>query len=172
LELQNPPAEGEQGTNCLDCEMYKKLGEVCVVEHGKRFLWEYCKDFRPEVKLSDYNELMRTVRKEIAIERKKNRQKKKRELALLKKDESKSKKARKSVDVSKRGKLKIHKAPKKEPESATIEERKPSPRSRSSLRAKEAHITNDLSNKSKKKKIAKQLTLGEASQDSNVTAGS
>ena len=69
----------DYGTNCKDCERYQKLGDVCAVEHGKKFLWDFCKDFDPIVKLPDYKDLMRTVKKEQAQERQKVREKKERE---------------------------------------------------------------------------------------------
>ena len=72
-------AEHDYGTNCRDCERYKILGDVCVVEHGKKFLWEYCKDFESIVVLPDYKELMRTVRSDMALERRKVKEKKERE---------------------------------------------------------------------------------------------
>ncbi|HKW04313.1 MAG TPA: hypothetical protein VJN71_03340 [Nitrososphaerales archaeon] len=84
MEIQE--TSGESGTNCLECERYKTLGEVCVIEHGKKFLWEFCRDFQPEVKLPEYDELMRTVRKDIALQRVKEKQKKKRERALKQKE--------------------------------------------------------------------------------------
>ena len=76
----------DAGTNCLDCDRYKALGEVCVIEHGKKFLWEFCKDFQPQVQLPEYDELMRSVRKDMALERKKQREKKEREKALKEKE--------------------------------------------------------------------------------------
>jgi hypothetical protein len=76
-------------TNCIDCERYKKLGEVCVIEHGKKFLWEYCKDFQPEVKLPQYEELMKTVKHDMAEERRKVREKKKKEIANRRKEREK-----------------------------------------------------------------------------------
>jgi ATPase subunit of ABC transporter with duplicated ATPase domains len=69
----------DYGTNCNDCERYRKLGDICVIEHGKKFLWEYCRDFTPLVVLPDYKELMRSVRQEQALERKKLREKRLRE---------------------------------------------------------------------------------------------
>ncbi len=71
LEQTEDIVKSDYGTNCVDCERYQKLGEICVLEHGKHFLWEYCRDFEPKVVLPEYNELMRTVRKEMALERKK-----------------------------------------------------------------------------------------------------
>ena len=53
-----------------------------MIEHGKKFLWEFCKDFQPQVQLPEYDELMRSVRKDMALERKKQREKKEREKAL------------------------------------------------------------------------------------------
>jgi hypothetical protein len=84
--------EQNSGTNCTDCERYKKLGEVCVIEHGKKFLWEYCKDFEPEVKLPEYDELMKTVKEDMALERSKIREKRKREIAIRRKEREKKRK--------------------------------------------------------------------------------
>lgn len=84
--------ERNSGTNCVDCERYKKLGEVCVLEHGKKFLWEYCKDFEPEVKLPEYDELMKTVKQDMATERSRIRQKKKKEIVVRRKEREKKKK--------------------------------------------------------------------------------
>ncbi|MCL4519301.1 MAG: hypothetical protein M1587_08905 [Thaumarchaeota archaeon] len=72
-------AEHDYGTDCKDCERYRTLGDICVVEHGKKFLWEYCKDFEPVVVLPEYKELMRSVRSEMALERKKAKEKRERE---------------------------------------------------------------------------------------------
>jgi ATPase subunit of ABC transporter with duplicated ATPase domains len=69
----------DYGTNCVDCDRYTKLGDVCVLEHGKKFLWEFCRDFVPKVELPDYNDLMRTVKQEQAVERQKAKEKKERE---------------------------------------------------------------------------------------------
>lgn len=69
----------DYGTNCVDCDRYRKLGDVCVIEHGKKFLWEYCRDFVPQVVLPEYKDLMRTVKQEQAAERQKVRDKKERE---------------------------------------------------------------------------------------------
>lgn len=69
----------DYGTNCVDCERYKKLGDVCVIEHGKKFLWEFCRDFVPKVVLPDYNDLMRTVKQDQALERQKVKERKERE---------------------------------------------------------------------------------------------
>lgn len=96
LEIQEIPPK-DWGTNCVDCARYKTLGEVCVIEHGKKFLWEFCRDFQLEVKLPEYDELMRTVKKEMAIERKKVRQKKKRERTLHQKEMEQSRKAKKKA---------------------------------------------------------------------------
>jgi hypothetical protein len=84
--------EQNSGTNCVDCERYKKLGEVCVLEHGKKFLWEYCKDFEPEVKLPEYDELMKTVKQDMATERSRIREKKKKEIAVRRKEREKKRK--------------------------------------------------------------------------------
>ena len=69
----------DYGTDCRNCERYQKLGDVCVVEHEKKFLWEYCRDFVPQVVLPDYKDLMRSVRLDQALERKKLKDKKDRE---------------------------------------------------------------------------------------------
>ena len=50
-----------------------------MIEHGKKFQWEYCRDFNPKVVLPDYRELMRSVRTDQALERKKEKEKKERE---------------------------------------------------------------------------------------------
>jgi hypothetical protein len=71
--------EVDYGTNCKSCERYEKLGDVCAVEHGKKFLWEFCRDFVQQVELPDYKELMKTVRQDMALERQKEREKKERE---------------------------------------------------------------------------------------------
>lgn len=71
--------EHDFGTDCKDCERYQKLGDVCVIEHGKKFLWEYCRDFVPQVVLPDYRELMKTVKLEQADERRKLRDRRERE---------------------------------------------------------------------------------------------
>lgn len=69
----------DYGTNCKDCERYQKLGDICMIEHGKKFVWEYCRDFAPTVVLPDYKELMRSVRADHALERKKEKEKKEKE---------------------------------------------------------------------------------------------
>ena len=69
----------DYGTNCKDCERYRKLGDVCVIEHGKKFLWEYCRDFEQQVVLPDYKDLMRSVREDQALERKKEKEKRERD---------------------------------------------------------------------------------------------
>ncbi len=69
----------DYGTNCKDCERYQKLGDICMIEHGKKFQWEYCRDFNPKVVLPDYRELMRSVREDHALERKKDKEKKEKE---------------------------------------------------------------------------------------------
>lgn len=92
MKLESGIVEENTGTNCNDCERYKNLGDVCVIEHGKKFLWEYCKDFEPEVVLPDYKELMSTVRKDLAAERKKLVNRKKRERAIKRHELAKAKK--------------------------------------------------------------------------------
>jgi hypothetical protein len=69
----------DYGTNCKDCQRYPKLGDICLIEHGKKFQWEFCRDFDPVVVLPDYNELMRSVRADHALERKKAKEKKEKE---------------------------------------------------------------------------------------------
>ena len=69
----------DYGTNCKDCERYGKLGDVCLIEHGKKFFWEFCRDFVPKVVLPDYKDLMRSVRQEQLLERKRLKEKKIRE---------------------------------------------------------------------------------------------
>ena len=69
----------DYGTNCKDCERYQKLGDICMIEHGKKYQWEYCRDFTASVVLPDYKELMRSVREDRALERKKEKEKKEKE---------------------------------------------------------------------------------------------
>jgi hypothetical protein len=78
------------GTNCLDCEKYKKLGDVCTVEHGKKNYSDFCSDYEDKFSLPDYNELMRDVRKDMALQRKKAKDKKKRERAKVKRQNRES----------------------------------------------------------------------------------
>jgi hypothetical protein len=77
--IANKETQRDYGTDCRQCQRYKTLGDVCVVEHGKKFLWEFCKDFEPEIVLPDYKELMRSVRTDMATERRKEKEKKQRE---------------------------------------------------------------------------------------------
>jgi len=86
LQKSNRVIQQDYGTNCKDCELYKKLGDVCVVEHDKKFLWEYCRDFVPQVVLPDYRELMRSVKHDQALERQKLHEKKEREKKKKKKE--------------------------------------------------------------------------------------
>jgi hypothetical protein len=79
-------------TNCVDCERYRKLGDLCVLEHGKKFLWEYCKDFQASVELPDYDELMKSVKQDLSSERKKIRERKKKEVAQRRKAREQAKK--------------------------------------------------------------------------------
>jgi hypothetical protein len=69
----------DYGTNCKDCQRYQKLGDICMIEHGKKFQWEYCGDFEPVVVLPDYKELMRSVRADHVLERKRLKEKKEKE---------------------------------------------------------------------------------------------
>jgi hypothetical protein len=69
----------DYGTNCKDCQRYHKLGDICMIEHGKKFQWEFCRDFEAIVELPDYMELMRSVRADHALERKKLKEKKDKE---------------------------------------------------------------------------------------------
>lgn len=88
-------------TNCVDCDRYKQLGEVCVIEHGKKFLWEYCKDFQAEVKLPDYNDLMKAVKHDMAFERRKIKEKKKKEILARRKVREREKKEKLRLKRSK-----------------------------------------------------------------------
>lgn len=94
MEIELGAGEQNSKTNCVDCERYSKLGEVCVLEHGKRFLWEFCKDFQSKVDLPEYDELMKTVKHDLAQERKKVREKKKKEIAQRRKEREKIKQER------------------------------------------------------------------------------
>jgi len=130
----------DYGTNCKDCEHYRKLGDVCVVEHGKKFLWEYCRDFEPQVVLPDYRELMRSVRADQVLERKKEKVKRVRERKRklkerAEKEEERKKKHRTRLrrrryrlkkrmlkEKEKSAKTKAISKPKKVPEDSAIHE--------------------------------------------------
>jgi hypothetical protein len=34
-------------TDCRKCSTYARLGEICPIEHGKTYYWEFCRDFKP-----------------------------------------------------------------------------------------------------------------------------
>ena len=85
----------DYGTSCSDCERYRKLGDICMIEHGKKFQWEYCRDFVPEVVLPDYKELMRSVRADRALERKKENERKDKEKRKRLKEKSEKEELRK-----------------------------------------------------------------------------
>jgi hypothetical protein len=93
--LANEASPRDYGTDCRQCERYKTLGDVCVVEHGKKFLWEFCKDFEPEVVLPEYKELMQSVRSEMAAEKRKEKEKKQRERRKKQKEKEAAKEERK-----------------------------------------------------------------------------
>lgn len=116
--------EQNSKTNCLDCERYKRLGEVCVLEHGKKFLWQFCKDFQTDVKLPDYEELMKTVRQDLALQRKKIREKKKKEVAQRKKEREVRKKEKLREKRSRIAKKVWEKRKKKEEKEAARKEAK------------------------------------------------
>jgi hypothetical protein len=84
----------DYGTNCRDCQRYKKLGDICMIEHGKKFQWEFCRDFEPVVVLPDYNELMKSVRADHALERKKEKEKKEKEKRRRQKEREEKKELR------------------------------------------------------------------------------
>lgn len=109
----------DYGTDCKDCERYRKLGDVCVIEHGKKFLWEFCRDFVPLVKLPDYNELMRTVRQEQALERQKTREKKQRERKKKLKETLEQKEQKKKERRARLRRIRLRK--KKKLEEKTLE---------------------------------------------------
>lgn len=113
-----------EGTNCIDCERYKNLGEVCVLEHGKKFLWEYCKDFQQEVKLPDYNELMKSIQKDMAIERKKIRDKRKKEVVKRRKEREEKKREKLKLKRSKIAKKVWEQRRAKEQQQALLSKKK------------------------------------------------
>jgi hypothetical protein len=54
----------ESSTDCRRCELYFRLGDVCPVEHSKKFYWEYCKDFKEKIDLASIGEVnIRSVNK-------------------------------------------------------------------------------------------------------------
>ena len=79
MQKENGIVAQDYGTDCRNCERYLKIGDVCLVEHGKKFAWEYCRDFDPRVVLPDYKDLMKSVRLDQALERKKLKEKKEKE---------------------------------------------------------------------------------------------
>ncbi|MDG6904862.1 MAG: hypothetical protein JRN20_03655 [Nitrososphaerota archaeon] len=115
MQKESSPAH-DYGTNCLDCERYKRLGDVCVVEHEKKFLWEYCRDFAPQIALPDYKELMQTVKNEQALARQKVKEKKERERKkrlrerLAKKEEKRKKRRARLRRIRERKKLRESKS--------------------------------------------------------------
>jgi hypothetical protein len=100
----------DYGTNCSDCERYRKMGDICMLEHGKKFQWEYCRDFVPLVVLPDYKELMQSVRADRAEERRKEKERKEKEkkkkLKERKEREELRKKKRRSMLRKRRERLK------------------------------------------------------------------
>jgi hypothetical protein len=100
----------DYGTNCKDCERYQKLGDICMIEHGKKFQWEYCRDFESRVVLPDYKELMRSVRADHALERKREKDRREKEKRKKQKEreqkEELRKKKRRSMLRKRRERLK------------------------------------------------------------------
>jgi hypothetical protein len=115
--LANENVRRDYGTDCRQCERYKTLGDVCVVEHGKKFLWEFCKDFEPEIVLPDYKELMRSVKNDMATEKRKEKEKKQRE-------RKKKQKVREALKEEKRRKKRARLARKRRLEKKREERRK------------------------------------------------
>ncbi|HZW57735.1 MAG TPA: hypothetical protein VFF30_15710 [Nitrososphaerales archaeon] len=141
LDDVNSKVEKDYGTNCLNCERYKRVGEVCVLEHGKRFLWEYCRDFEPKVELPDYNELMRSVRQEHALQRKKERERKEREkkLKIKEREARKEQKRRERIARARRkyfARLKKEERRKKQKEDVSEEGKKTVPSKPTKIRTK------------------------------------
>jgi hypothetical protein len=133
IQVEIQIEEQNSGTNCVDCERYKKLGEVCVIEHGKKFLWEYCKDFEHEVELPEYDELMRTVKQDMASERKRMREKKKKEIAIRKKEREQRKSEKLRLKRSKIAKKIWEERRKKEKVGKTIAQKAPDLRTKKSV---------------------------------------
>jgi hypothetical protein len=98
VQNENGEVVQDYGTDCRNCDRYKKLGDVCLIEHGKKFTWEYCRDFDPQVVLPDYKDLMKSVRLDQALERKKVKEKKEKE----KRKKLKEKKEREELKRKKR----------------------------------------------------------------------
>ncbi len=115
----------DYGTNCRDCQRYQKLGDICMIEHGKKFQWEFCRDFESIVVLPDYNELMRSVRADHALERKKVKEKKDKEKRRKQREKEEKKelkrKKRRAMLRKRRERLRM-KAPKEEMKTATLKE--------------------------------------------------
>lgn len=155
----------DYGTNCKDCERYRKLGDVCVVEHGKKFLWEYCRDFEPQVVLPDYRELMRSVRVDQALERKKEKEKKERERKKKLKEraekEEERKKKHKARLRKRRETLKKRLLKEKEKSAKT----KPLAESKKVPTVDTAH---ESSKPSRKKKSGKNLEISSDDEESSM----
>ncbi|MHB8566108.1 MAG: hypothetical protein ACYC7D_10765 [Nitrososphaerales archaeon] len=114
VENQNAVGARDYGTNCLDCERYKRVGEVCVLEHGKRHLSDYCRDFEPKVELPDYNELMQSVKQDMALQRVKERGKKEKEKKIRLKERAVRKEEKRRMRISRARKRYLAKEKKKE----------------------------------------------------------
>ena len=95
MQKSDPGAVQDYGTSCADCEHYQKLGDICMIEHGKKFQWEYCRDFVPQVVLPDYKELMRSVRTDQALERRKEKDKREKEKRKKQKEREEKKELKK-----------------------------------------------------------------------------
>jgi hypothetical protein len=118
--IEDNKADGtkDYGTNCRDCERYKRVGEVCVLEHGKRHLSDYCRDFEQIVHLPDYNELMKSVKQDMAAQRQKEREKKERERKQKQKERDAKKEERRRKRISRARKRYLAIQKKKERERA------------------------------------------------------
>lgn len=102
IVIEDNKADGakDYGTNCVDCERYKRVGEVCVLEHGKRRLSDYCRDFEQIVQLPDYKELMKSVKQDMAAQRQKEKEKKERERKQKQKELAAKKEERRRMRIS------------------------------------------------------------------------
>src|SRR5579864_6676001 len=141
MQKENGVVVQDYGTDCLNCDRYKKLGDVCLIEHGKKFTWEYCRDFDPQVVLPDYKDLMKSVRLDQALERKKLKEKKEKEKRKKLKEreerEELKRKKRRARLRKKRERLKKLSLKKKEVEVPPVEQVSPPKDSRHKLASSE-----------------------------------
>lgn len=168
----------DYGTNCLDCERYKRVGEVCVLEHGKRHLSDYCRDFEQIVHLPDYNELMKSVKQDMAAQRQKEKERKERERKQKQKERAAKKEERRRLRISRARKRYLALQKKKENERPKRREgrlKAPSPdvsKKASLSKTSQTIETSESPRKEKKQKVKNEASTLSFAQSSFVVDGS